>query len=131
VIKKIDHIGIAVKSLAQQRTYYEEILGVTCSKTEELAEQKVRIAFFPLGDVHIELLEPIEETSPIAKFLRKRGEGIHHIAFQVTDLKGQLLRLEEKNIQLIDHEPKQGARGCKIAFLHPSSTFGVLTELCE
>ncbi len=131
MIKKIDHIGIAVKNLEAQIKYYSEILGLECSGIEEVAEQKVRVAMFPVGEVRIELLEPSSPDSPIARFLEKKGEGIHHIAYRVSDLKGQLTKLEEKEIQLIDREPRAGAGGHKIAFLHPKSTFGVLTELCE
>jgi len=131
MIKKIDHIGIAVKSLDAQIEYYREVLGLECSGVEEIADQRIKVAMFPLGEVRIELLEPTSTTSPIARFLEKKGEGIHHIAFQVRDLNGQLIKLEEKDIQLIDQEPRMGAGGHKIAFLHPKSTFGVLTELCE
>ena len=131
MIKKIDHIGIAVKNLDSQVKYYSEILGLECSGIEEVAEQKVRVAMFPVGEVRIELLEPSSPDSPIARFLEKKGEGIHHIAYQVSDLKGQLTRLEEKEIQLIDREPREGTGAHKIAFLHPKSTFGVLTEMCE
>ena len=131
MIKKIDHIGIAVKNLEVQIKYYSEILGLECSGIEEVAEQKVRVAMFPVGEVRIELLEPSSPDSPIARFIEKSGEGIHHIAYQVSDLKGQLTKLEEKEIQLIDRKPRAGADGHKIAFLHPKSTFAVLTELCE
>jgi methylmalonyl-CoA/ethylmalonyl-CoA epimerase len=131
MIKKIDHIGIAVKNLKKQIRFYNDVLGIECTGIEEIADQKVKVAMFPLGDVRIELLEPTSPDSPIARFMEKKGEGIHHIAFQVEDLKGQLMKFEEKDIRLIDQEPRVGAGGHKIAFLNPLSTFGVLTELCE
>ena len=131
MIKKIEHIGIAVKNLEQQKKFYTEILGLTCSGIEEVEEQQVRVAMFPVGEVRIELLEPTSDVSPIAKFLAKKGEGIHHVAYLVSDLAGQLKVMEAQNVQLINREAKIGAGGYKIAFLHPKSTFGVLTELCE
>ncbi|MBC8183819.1 methylmalonyl-CoA epimerase [candidate division KSB1 bacterium] len=131
MVQKIDHIGIAVKSLDAQMKYYSDVLGLKCTGIEEVADQKVKVAMFPLGEVRIELLEPMSTDSPIARFIEKKGEGIHHIAFQVMDLNGQLVKLEERDIQLIDQEPRVGAGGHNIAFLHPKSTFGVLTELCE
>jgi methylmalonyl-CoA epimerase len=131
MLKKIDHIGIAVRSLEKQMKFYNDVLGLKSSGIEEIADQKVKVAVFPLGEVRIELLEPTSPDSPIARFMEKKGEGIHHIAFQVEDLKGQLMKFEEKDIRLIDQEPRVGAGGHKIAFLNPKSTFGVLTELCE
>ena len=131
MIKKIDHIGIAVKNLDSQIKYYNDLLGLKCSRIEDIPDQKVRVAFFPVGEVNIELLQPLSPDSPVAKFIAKKGEGIHHIAYRISDLEGQLTRLEEKEIQLIDKEPRTGADGSKVAFLHPKSTFGVLTELCE
>jgi len=131
VIKHIDHIGIAVKDLEQQMKFYSEVLGLSCSGVEEVEEQKVKVAIFPVGEVRIELLQPTAEDSPIAKFLEKKGEGIHHIAYCVTDLENNLKYLEEQQVQLINNKPKIGAGGHKIAFLHPKATFGVLTELCE
>jgi len=131
VIKKIDHIGIAVKNLDEQVKFYSDVLDLSCSGVEEVADQKVKVAMFPVGEVRIELLQPTTDDSPIAKFLEKNGEGIHHIAYLVTDLEGNLKRLEEQHVQLIDSEPRVGAGGHKIAFLHPRATFGVLTEFCE
>ncbi len=131
MIKQIDHIGIAVTDLEQQMKFYSEVLGLSCSGVEEVSDQKVKVAIFPVGEVRIELLQPTAEDSPIAKFLEKKGEGIHHIAYCVTDLEGNLKRLEEQQVQLIDAKPRVGAGGHKIAFLHPKATFGVLTELCE
>lgn len=131
MIKKIDHIGIAVKNLEKQIHFYTEIMGLTCIGVQEVADQKVKIAMIPVGDVRLELLEPTSDDSPIAKFLEKKGEGVHHIAYQVENLEKQLHTLEELEVQLIDHAPRKGAEGLNIAFLHPKSTFGVLTEMCE
>ncbi len=131
MINNVDHIGIAVKDLATQQAFYEEKLGLTCSGVEEVAEQKVKVAVFQLGQVRIELLEPTSPDSPIAKYIEKRGEGIHHVGYAVDDLKAQLQDLENKEVRLIDREPRIGAGGHKIAFLHPKATFSVLTELCE
>jgi len=131
VIKQIDHIGIAVKDLDEQVKFYANILGLRCSGIEQVSDQQVKVAIFPVGEVQIELLQPTDEDSPIAKFLKKKGEGIHHIAYLVEDLEGNLKRIEEQMIPLIDSKPRIGVGGHKIAFLHPKSTFGVLTELCE
>ena len=131
VIKKIDHIGIAVKDLDEQIRFYEQVLGLTCAGIEEVAEQKVKVAMFPVGGVKIELLQPTAPDSPVAKFIEKKGEGIHHIAYLVDDLKGNLKRIEECGVRLIDSVPRIGAGGQKVAFLHPKSTVGVLTEFCE
>lgn len=131
MIKQIDHIGIAVKDLDQQMKFYSDVLGLKCSGIEEVADQKVTVAMFPIGEVRIELLQPTAQDSPVAKFLEKKGEGIHHIAYLVNDLEGNLKRIEEKQVQLIDSKATVGAGGHKIAFLHPKATFGVLTELCE
>ncbi|MDR1524383.1 MAG: methylmalonyl-CoA epimerase [Tannerella sp.] len=129
-ISHIEHLGIAVKSIAEQLPYYEQVLGVTCYNIEEVADQKVKTAFFKIGQTKIELLEPTSEDSTIAKFIEKRGEGIHHIAFAVPDVQNALDGAASKGIQLIDKAPRNGAEGLKIAFLHPKSTHGVLTELC-
>lgn len=131
MIKKIDHIGIAVKNLDEQVSFYSNVLGLSCSGVEEVTDQKAKVAMFPVGEARIELLQPTADDSPIAKFLEKKGEGIHHIAYLVADLEGELNRLDEQHVQLIDSEPRIGAGGHKIAFLHPRATFGVLTELCE
>jgi methylmalonyl-CoA/ethylmalonyl-CoA epimerase len=131
VIKQIDHIGIAVKDLDEQVKFYANILGLRCSGIEQVSDQQVKVAIFPVGEVQIELLQPTDEDSPIAKFLKKKGEGIHHIAYLVEDLEDNLKRIEEQMIPLIDSKPRIGVGGHKIAFLHPKSTFGVLTELCE
>jgi len=131
MIKKIDHVGIAVSDLEQQIKFYTDVLGLNCVGIEEVPDQKVKIAIFPVGEVRIELVQPLSRNSPIARFLEKKGEGIHHIAYQVTDLARNLLHLEKQQIQLIDSTPRIGAGGQKIAFLHPESTFGVLIEMCE
>ncbi|MEI7811944.1 MAG: methylmalonyl-CoA epimerase [Ignavibacteria bacterium] len=127
----IEHIGIAVKNLEASVKYYEDILGLKCYAVEEVTDQKVRTAFFMAGQTKIELLESTSEEGPIAKFIGKKGEGIHHIAFAVTDIENALSEVESKGIQLIDKAPRKGAEGLSIAFLHPKSTSGVLTELCE
>jgi methylmalonyl-CoA/ethylmalonyl-CoA epimerase len=127
----IEHIGIAVKSLDESIPYYENILGLKCYSIEEVPEQKVKTAFFKVGQTKLELLEPMAEDSPVAKFIEKRGQGVHHIAFAVDNLQEKLNTLNEKGINLIDKIPRKGAEGLNISFLHPKSTFGVLTELCE
>jgi methylmalonyl-CoA/ethylmalonyl-CoA epimerase len=131
MITKIDHLGIAVKSLDATITYYEDVLGLKCEGKEEVESQKVKTAFFAAGDVHIELLEPTSDESPIAKFLEKNGEGIHHIAFATDDITGQLANAKEKGARLIHEVPFTGAGDKLVAFLHPKSTFGVLTEFCQ
>jgi len=131
MLKKIDHIGIAVHSLDEAGRFYEEVLGLVREKTEEVASQKVRTSFYKLGDVHIELLEPTSDDSAIAKFLDKNGEGVHHIAYESDDITTQLKQAEEGGCKLIHQVPIQGAGGKQVAFLHPKSTFGVLTEFCS
>jgi methylmalonyl-CoA/ethylmalonyl-CoA epimerase len=131
MITKIDHLGIAVQSLDQAVPYYEKALGLKCERREEVASQKVRTAFFSVGGVHLELLEPTGPESPIAKFLEKNpAGGIHHIAFGTDDIESQLGQASEANVKLIHEKPVDGAGGKVVAFLHPKSTFGVLTELC-
>jgi len=130
MIKHISHIGIAVKDLEEGIAFYEK-LGLTLEGTEEVPSQMVRVAFFPVGDTRIELLAPTSEESPIAKFIEKKGEGIQHIAFAVEDLPQALKDTAEDGIRLIDKEPRPGAHGADIAFLHPKSTGGVLIELCK
>jgi methylmalonyl-CoA/ethylmalonyl-CoA epimerase len=131
VIEKIDHIGIAVRDFSRQLALYEMIFGLKCEKIEEVSEQKVRLAMLPVGETHFELLEPSAADSPIAKFIAKRGEGIHHIACVVADLEGALEKAKAGNVALIDERPRRGADGRKIAFIHPKSTGGVLFELCQ
>jgi len=130
MLEKIDHIGIAVKSIAEARKFYEQALGLTCEKEEIVAGQMVKTAFFRVGEVHIELLEPTDEKSPIAAFLDKKGEGIHHIAYQTDDITGQLDQAKINGCRLIHEVPFEGAGGKQVAFLHPKSSFGVLTEFC-
>jgi methylmalonyl-CoA/ethylmalonyl-CoA epimerase len=129
--KHIEHIGIAVKNLDESIRFYEKVLGLECYNIEEVPDQKVRTAFFKLGQTKIELLESTSEDGPVAKFIDKRGEGVHHIAFAVEGIEKALEHARDMGVQLIDHEPRKGAEGLDIAFLHPKSTFGVLTELCE
>ena len=129
--KKINHIGIAVKSIDSHIPLYQEVLGMKFEGTEVVAEQKVKVAFFSVGESRIELLEPTSPDSPVARFMEKNGEGIHHIAYEVDDLAAALDRLRRENIRLIDETPRCGAHGTRIAFLHPKATGGVLTELCQ
>lgn len=128
---KINHIGVAVRNLETSLPFYRDVLGMTFEGTEEVAEQKVRVAFLAVGESRIELLEPTSADSPVAKFLEKNGEGIHHIAYQVDDLVNTLERLRSEGVRLIDEQPRKGAHGASIAFLHPKATGGVLTELCQ
>ncbi|MCL1943817.1 MAG: methylmalonyl-CoA epimerase [Candidatus Azobacteroides sp.] len=127
----IEHIGIAVKSIEACLPYYENVLGLKCYAVEEVADQKVKTAFFMVGQTKIELLEATSEDSTIAKFIEKKGEGVHHIAFAVDNLVEALSETEKQGVQLIDKQPRKGAEGLNIAFLHPKSTCSVLTELCE
>lgn len=130
MITKIDHLGIAVRSLDASIAYYEKALGIRCEHREEVTSQKVRTAFFSVGEVHIELLEPTSPDSPVAKFLEKNGEGIHHVAFGTTDIGAQLQQAAQAGVKLIHETPFEGAAGKMVAFLHPKSTYGVLTEFC-
>jgi methylmalonyl-CoA/ethylmalonyl-CoA epimerase len=131
MIKKIDHIAIAVKNLDEEIKRYRDVLGLEFHGAEVVEEQKVRVAFFKVGDVHIELTEPTEADSPVGKFIAKRGCGIHHIAFEVEDIEARIEDLAAKNVEMIDKEPKIGAENAKIAFAHPKSFSGVLYELKE
>jgi len=130
-ISHIEHLGIAVKSLETAIPYYEQVLGLKCYSIETVEDQKVKTAFFRVGQTKIELLEPTSDESAVAKFIEKRGEGIHHLAFAVPEVAQALKEVEEKGVLLIDKAPRAGAEGLNIAFLHPKSTCGVLTELCE
>lgn len=130
-LSHIEHIGIAVSDLAASIKYYEEVLGLKCYAIEEVADQKVKTAFFKVGQTKIELLESTDPGGPIGKFIEKKGEGIHHLAFAVNGIEKSLKEVESKGIRLIDQTPRKGAEGLNIAFLHPKSTGGVLTELCE
>jgi len=128
---KIDHIGIATGGIAEVANFYREALGLNIEEIEEVAEQKVRVAMLPIGESRIELLEPTTDDSPISKFLAKRGPGIHHVAIQVENIRESLRKMKEEGARLIDEEPRTGAGGCLVAFVHPSSTGGVLVELVE
>jgi len=129
--KKINHIGIAVKNIEVSGPFYRDVLGMALEGTEEVAEQQVKVAFLAVGESRIELLEPTSPTSPVARFLEKNGEGIHHVAYEVADLEAVLADLKAKGVRLIDEVPRAGAHGTRIAFLHPKATGGVLTELCQ
>jgi methylmalonyl-CoA/ethylmalonyl-CoA epimerase len=128
---KIDHIGIATRGIQDAMTFYRDALGLEVSEPEEVADQEVRVAMLPIGESRIELLEGTSADSPIARFLEKRGPGIHHIAVRVDDIRAALANLKQKGARLIDEEPRTGAGGCLVAFVHPSSTGGVLLELVE
>ena len=130
-IKNIDHIGIAVKSIEQAGKFYTDVLGLDIEDIETVAEQKVNVAFIPITDSEVELLESVEPDGPVAKYIEKRGEGIQHIAFRVDDINQCLAELKEKGVRLIDQTPRHGAGGAKIAFIHPKETNGVLVEICE
>ncbi|TYB32215.1 MAG: methylmalonyl-CoA epimerase [Candidatus Mcinerneyibacterium aminivorans] len=131
MIEKIDHIGIAVKSLEKHLPFYTKILGLELIGKEEIEDQKVKVAMIKVGNVKIELLEPTVDDSPIAKFIDKRGEGMHHIAYHSNDIKKEIKNLKENDIRMIDKKPREGAHGTKIAFVHPKSSGKVLTEICE
>ncbi|MDR2040072.1 MAG: methylmalonyl-CoA epimerase [Bacteroidales bacterium] len=130
-LSHIEHIGIAVKSIEESRKYYEDVLGLECYKIEEVADQKVKTAFFKIGQTKIELLESTDPEGTIAKFIEKKGPGIHHIAYAVENVDEALAEVEAKGIQLIDKQGRKGAESLNIGFLHPKSTEGVLTELCS
>jgi methylmalonyl-CoA/ethylmalonyl-CoA epimerase len=130
-VKAINHIGIAVRSIEAQRPFYEGTLGGVFEGIEEVADQKVRVGFFRINDVRLELLEPLDSSSTIASFLEKRGEGLHHLAFTVEDIRARIAELKQSGLRMIDEVPRPGAHHMQIAFMHPKSTFGVLTELCE
>ncbi|HNQ78237.1 MAG TPA: methylmalonyl-CoA epimerase [Acidobacteriota bacterium] len=127
---KLDHIGIAVESIEKAKIFYEE-MGLSIRALEEVPEQKVRVAVFPVGESRIELLETLDPEGPVGKFLAKKGQGLHHIAMKVDDIRAAIAKLKEKGVEMIDREPRRGAEGCLIAFVHPRSTGGVLLELTE
>lgn len=131
MVKKIDHIGIAVKNLEESLKFYENVLGLKSSGTEVVEEQKVKVVFLPTGDSEIELLEATSEESPIAKYIEKNGEGVQHIAYRVDDVEAAIAEMKEQGLRMIDEKPRYGAGGAKIAFCHPKSTGGVLIELCQ
>jgi methylmalonyl-CoA/ethylmalonyl-CoA epimerase len=128
---KIDHLGIVTRELTEALGFWRDALGLEVSATEEVAEQGVRVAMLPIGETRVELLEPTSEASPVARFLEKRGPGLHHIAVRVDDIRATLARLKEQGLRLIDEVPRTGAGGCLVAFVHPSSAQGVLLELVE
>jgi methylmalonyl-CoA/ethylmalonyl-CoA epimerase len=130
-VQAINHIGIAVRSIEAQRSFYEGTLGAIFEGVEEVPDQKVRVGFFRIGDVRFELLEPTEAASTVASFLEKRGEGLHHVALTVESIEDRIAELKQSGLRMIDDVPRPGAHHMRIAFLHPKSTFGVLTELCE
>ena len=129
-VEKVNHIGIAVRDLESSVRFYEQVLGLK-TEYDEVPEQKVRLAMLEIGESNIELLEAIDESSPIAKYIEKRGEGIHHICIQVDDIDTALEELKRAEVNLIDQMPRSGAHGTRIAFIHPKSTNGVLIELCQ
>ncbi|KAB2952534.1 methylmalonyl-CoA epimerase [Heliorestis acidaminivorans] len=130
-VQKIDHIGIAVKDLQQAIDFYENVIGIKCTMIEEVPDQKVKVAFLPTGDSEVELLESTDPDGPVAKFIAKNGEGMHHIAYRVDNLEAKLEELKRAGVPLIDQKPRRGAGGAMIAFLHPKGTFGHLVELCQ
>ncbi len=130
-VKAVNHIGIAVRSIDAQRPFYEGTLGAVFEGVEDVPDQKVRVGFFRIGDVRLELLEPTEPTSTVAGFLEKRGEGLHHVALTVERIEDRIAELKRSGVRMIDEVPRPGAHHMRIAFLHPRSTFGVLTEFCE
>ncbi len=130
MIKKIAHVGIATESIGVTADFYR-LLGLEMDTMEVVEDQNVQVAMMKVGDSAVELIEPLDESSPVARFINKRGEGIHHITFEVDDIQGMLEKLKQANIKLIDEEPRTGAEGALIAFIHPYSTGGVLIELCQ
>lgn len=130
-VLKVDHIGIAVKNLDETLKFYTEALGLEVHGTETVEEQKVKVAFLPLGDTEVELLESTSPDGPIAKYIEKKGEGIQHIAFKVENIEEAIEYMKEKGFRMIDEKPRYGAGGAKIAFMHPKSSHGVLVELSE
>jgi methylmalonyl-CoA/ethylmalonyl-CoA epimerase len=130
-VKAVNHIGIAVRSIDAQKPFFEGTLGAVFEGVEEVPDQKVRVGFFRVNDVRLELLEPTDPTSTVAAFLEKRGEGLHHIAFTVESLEARIAELKQSGLRMIDDTPRPGAHHMRIAFLHPKSSYGVLTELCE
>ncbi len=131
MVRKVDHIGVAVKNLDEALNFYENILGLKAAGKEVVEEQKVTVAFLPVGDSEVELLESTQEDGPIAKFIEKNGEGVQHIAYKVDNIEEAIAEMKEKGIRMIDEKPRYGAGGARIAFCHPKSTFGVLIELTE
>ena len=130
-ILKIDHLGIAVKSMDDGKSFWSDVLGLEFAGSETVEEQKVTTGFLPVGESEVELLESTAPDGPVAKFIEKKGQGFQHVAFRVENIEEALEELKEKGIRLIDETPRRGAGGAKIAFLHPKSTAGVLVELCQ
>jgi methylmalonyl-CoA/ethylmalonyl-CoA epimerase len=128
---KVDHIGIATHQIGEALALWRDVLGMKIDSMEEVTEQGVRVAMLPIGESHIELLEPLSAETPVGKFLAKRGPGVHHIAIRVTDIRASLAQLKQEGIRLIDENPRVGAGGCLVAFVHPSSANGVLLELVQ
>ena len=131
MVKKVDHIGVAVKNLEDSLKFYQDTLGLELAGVEVVEEQKVRVAFLPVGDTEIELLESTDPEGPIAKYIDKKGEGMQHIAYKVESIEEAIKEMEENGVRMIDKTPRYGAGGAKIAFCHPKSTKGVLVELCQ
>lgn len=130
-VKAVHHIGIAVRSIDAQKDYYQNVLGAIFEGVEHVADQRVNVGFFRIGDVLLELLEPSDPSSTVAAFIEKKGEGLHHVAFEVADVASQIDEIKDAGLRMIDDAPRAGAHQMQIAFVHPKSTFGVLTELCE
>jgi len=131
MLEKLDHLGVAVRDLNAVRAFYTDKLALPCTGEEIVAEQKVRVAFLPLGETQIELLESTSPDGPVAKFIEQKGEGIHHVAIRVKNIEEVLASLKAKGVRLIDEQPRIGAHGARIAFIHPKESHGVLIELCE
>jgi methylmalonyl-CoA/ethylmalonyl-CoA epimerase len=130
-VKAVNHIGIAVRSIDDQRAFYEDELGAVFEGVEVVPDQKVRVGFFRVGDVRLELLEPTDPSSTVATFLDRKGEGLHHVAYTVEDIEARIAELKRSGLRMIDESPRPGAHHMRIAFVHPKSSHGVLTELCE
>ncbi len=130
-VKSINHIGIAVSSIDEQRPFYENTLGAVFEGEEVVADQKVKVGFFKIADVRLELLEPTDPSSTVAAFIEKRGQGLHHVAYTVDDIEARIAELKDEGVRMIDETPRVGAHHTRIAFLHPKSSCGVLTELCQ
>ena len=131
MFEKVDHIGIAVANLDEALKLYRDQLGLVCKGTEGVEEQKVKVAFLPVGESKVELLESTDPEGPVGKFIEKKGAGVHHLSFRVSNIEEKLEQLKQQGVALIDEKPRYGAGGAKIAFLHPKSTGGVLIEICE
>lgn len=131
MVMKVDHIGIAVKNLEESLKFYQDVMGLDLAGTEVVEEQKVKVAFLPIGDTEVELLESTDADGPIAKYIDKKGEGIQHIAYKVENIEVAIEEMKAKGVRMIDEKPRYGAGGAKIAFCHPKSTNGVLIELCQ